>query len=490
VSLCLTPMQGASLLKGSMRVLGTILGAILGLVSVTMAPGNLVSLWSHVFLVAYFLKFLEPELKYASAVAFITYLFIIIVGTESKEQVLNDEALLFAFHRVTDVTLGVVITTLVSIFCLPNRAVDNLRTQEHEALIIAKDTVSTACRMLGHAAWAGSTASSHHLQQVSLGPLRSSSSSRSRSSPVAAGARAGARGPEQAQTPANATEVAELRARTWECAEQLTFGGDGLGGVGDLLTDVYWEAQIGSDQGSTCFFGCLWTPFQDLPCLEQPKQLASGENCLRASPFMNRLLRQCHILASVLEPGLEIGAERILEDEKVRQALGLGGSGGLAECVDGVVGALAAQLEGPTADVSRAGDFTDLERAEAAAPTMDDVVKLMQCLMAGAGAARARIGGIARKDAEGNSTGSGGLRAAVIIFMLHETINTLTLAREALSGGPAPAAHQQPRTKRSTSFPSTDLSVRVVGDSVLSSKASAGLFGCWPLPCYFLAPKK
>ncbi|CAE8591488.1 unnamed protein product [Polarella glacialis] len=469
VSLCLTPTQGASLFKGGMRVLGTILGASLGLVSVTMAPGNLVSLWSHIFLVAYFLKFFEPELNYAGAVAFITYLFIIIVGTKSTEHVLNDEALLFAFHRVADVTLGVVITTLVSIFCLPDRAVDNLRTQEHEALIIAKDTVSTACRMLGHAASAVSTASTRQLQPVSLGPSRSSSS------PVATGAGAGTLGLEQAQSLANTTEVVELRARTWECAEKLTFGGEGLGGVADLLTDVYWEAQIGTDHGSTCFFGCLWTPFRGLPCLEQPRQLASGENCLRASPFMNRLLRQCHILVSVLEPGLEIGAERILEDDKVREALGLGGSGGLAECVDGVVGALAAQLERPTADndVSKAGDFTDLERAEAAAPTLDDVVKLMQCLMAGAGAARARIGGVVGKDTEGKSTGSGGLRAAVIIFMLHETINTLTLAREALSGGPAPAEHQQPRTKRSTSFLSTDISVRVVGDSVSSPQSSA-----------------
>ena len=124
------------------------------------------------------------------------------------------------------------------------------------------------------------------------------------------------------------------------------------------------------------------------------------------------------------------------------RALGRGGCG-LAECLESALATLSARLQ-PSAP-SGAKQAPDAELGEAPADhTLAEALRLIQCLMAGAGASRARLGGVVGQDEAGRCSGLGGIRAAAIIFMLHEVVSTLGLAQEALM---SPAAQRSSATK-------------------------------------------
>eukprot|EP00437_Effrenium_voratum_P069187 CAMPEP_0181501754 /NCGR_PEP_ID=MMETSP1110-20121109/55967_1 /TAXON_ID=174948 /ORGANISM="Symbiodinium sp., Strain CCMP421" /LENGTH=884 /DNA_ID=CAMNT_0023630241 /DNA_START=99 /DNA_END=2753 /DNA_ORIENTATION=- len=279
-ALIITPVQGASLLRGLRRMAGTCIGSGLALASVALGAGkpDMRQLFAHEFMLVFALKFLEPELQYAGAVAFVTYAVVIsglfdLNNFDSLDWEANWIQLTgeLALRRCCDVGMGVLVAAVVSIFVAPDRATDELRKREEEALRCAASVIQASAR---HLAW-------------------------------------------RAQGIERQESWTEMRKETWSSFEALNFAGDGLPGVADLLEDVRWESRWGVDGGMLILGGFLW-----LPCRSKSAPLR-GRQCLEAVKELSRLLRTSHLLISVLEPGLGEDADRPLaHDSRVLEALG------------------------------------------------------------------------------------------------------------------------------------------------------------------------
>eukprot|EP00434_Breviolum_minutum_P019498 symbB.v1.2.017199.t1/scaffold1338.1/size124487/2 len=159
VVLILTPVTGASLQRSLRRFCGTLLGSCVALGSIALVGQPDLRIFStHIFALCFALKFFEPELQYAGAVAFVTYMVIIfslsdeLYDLENLEAPKNAELLELSFHlalrRCCDVSVGVLTAMVVSIFIAPDRAVDELRSREEEALKGAAKGMKAACRLL------------------------------------------------------------------------------------------------------------------------------------------------------------------------------------------------------------------------------------------------------------------------------------------------------------------------------------------------------
>eukprot|EP00913_Durusdinium_trenchii_P000498 g455.t1 len=188
VSLIVTPVQGASLQRALRRFLGTISGSIIAMGSILLVGvPDIRVLCTHIFLLAFGLKFFETDPRHEDL------------------DLLSSTAQL-AVRRCCDVSAGVVITMVTSIFLAPDRAVDELRKREEDALRIAAKGMQAASGVL---------------------------------------ARAAAR-KELEQEP---RAWRELRKEVWTSFEALNFAGDGRPGVGDVLEDARWESRWGVDRG-------------------------------------------------------------------------------------------------------------------------------------------------------------------------------------------------------------------------------------------------
>ncbi|CAK9037067.1 Aluminum-activated malate transporter 9 [Durusdinium trenchii] len=278
VSLIVTPVQGASLQRALRRFLGTISGSIIAMGSILLVGvPDIRVLCTHIFLLAFGLKFFETELQYAGAVCFVTYTVVIMGLTDELQEDLDllSSTAQLAVRRCCDVSAGVVITMVTSIFLAPDRAVDELRKREEDALRIAAKGMQAASGVL---------------------------------------ARAAAR-KELEQEP---RAWRELRKEVWTSFEALNFAGDGRPGVGDVLEDARWESRWGVDRGRLVLGGLLWIPW----CGSQPR----GKHCLEVVVILSRLMRTVHCLISICESSFgEDAARPLSHDPRVLETLGPNG---------------------------------------------------------------------------------------------------------------------------------------------------------------------
>lgn len=398
IALITTPVQGATLLRGMRRGLGTVVGSVLAVASVALlgAAPTFRALWCQVFVMAFGLKFFEPEMQYAGAVTFVTYQ---IVLSSLADKLIEDNELVLpmpkavdiAVRRCVDVLVGIVVATVVSIFLAPDRGIDELRDRENEALKCAV----TALRRAGAVLAA-----------------------------TAAGQPRDATEDEEAWT--------ELRNEVWTSFEALNFAGDGQPGVGDVLEDARWEGRWGVDGGFLVLGGLLWLPRCCFRCCGRRKK-PSSRKCLQAVVAISRLLRIVNMLVAMLQEGLgEDAGLPLANDPRVLQALGTNGEA-LAESLDAALGVASAMLTG------QSGGKVE--------PVMADLEERNRLLLLGAGASRKKAGGLARNQ------NLGGLRAAAAIKLLDISLRALGESLRSLEGHRAEhsTASKNASSDRSTS---------------------------------------
>jgi len=204
-------------------------------------------------------------------------------------------------RRLIDVNLGIAISTLVSIFIAPERSIDAIRNLELEAFTCGVDAFrSGAAALAGALSEDAPTADQTFCigLHTQAGPLH------------------------------------ELRKRIKTCMDKIDFGGDGLPGVGDMLSDARWELRIGAEGGSRYFKGLLWLP---TCCHRQSHARLPGRLCLKVVPLLHRLLRQSYTLLALSE-GVR-GGEGLLHDSRIAVVLGSDG-GRLADPVAAAIKAL------------------------------------------------------------------------------------------------------------------------------------------------------
>ena len=367
--------EGASLLRGLRRLAGTAVGSLLALASVA-AVGSwpfFPELTPHICLLALVMKFYEPELQFAGAITFVTYLVVLLTVIDSEKTAEEGAPVMpaaesIALRRCVDVAAGVMLAMVANVFIAPDRAVDQLRLREATAIGNAAATMKEAGRVL----WA------------------------------------------KAARMEMAGKWEQLKTDTWKSVEELQFAGDGHPGKGDLLEEVLWESRWGVDAGFLVLGRILWIPgwAPSVP----------GRRCINAVIAVSRLVRITNVLCHVLEPGLEEGAQRLLEDERLLSALGPEASDFTA-LLDQAVERLTARLTASSANCC----VTDTE-SENAWPhkELEALEQRLERLFVAAASARQRNGGLV-----GESKSLGGLRAAAALKLMHGAVDTfITVARQ------------------------------------------------------------
>lgn len=374
VAMGIMPMEGASLLRGLRRLAGTAVGSLLALASVAAVESWPVfpELTPHICLLALVMKFYEPELQFAGAITFVTYLVILLTLIDSEKTAdgapVMPAAESIALRRCVDVAAGVMLAMVANVFIAPDRAVDQLRLREATAIRTGAEALKEAGRVL----WA------------------------------------------KAAKMEVAGKWEQLKLDTWKSVEELQFAGDGHPGKGDLLEEVLWESRWGVDGGFLVLGRILWVPgwAPSVP----------GRRCINAVIAASRLVRITNVLCHVLEPGLEEGAQRPLQDERVLSALGPEATDFTA-LLDEAVERLAARLA-----PDNCSRTSSTKKSASAWPQkeLEALEQRLERLFVGSASARHRNGGLV-----GESKSLGGLRAAAALKLVHGAVDTLiTLARQ------------------------------------------------------------
>jgi len=387
VVLILTPVTGASLQRSLRRFCGTLLGSCVALGSIALVGQPDLRIFStHIFALCFALKFFEPELQYAGAVAFVTYMVIIFSLSDelyNLEAPKNAELLELSFHlalrRCCDVAVGVLTAMVVSIFIAPDRAVDELRSREEEALKGAAKGMKAACRLL---AWHASNPPRDAMVEEKDLVLEEDGS---------------------------ASTWSELRKEIWNSFESLNFAGDGRPGVGDVLEDARWESRWGVDRGVLLLGGLLWLP----GCWKGPPK---GKHCLEAVPILSRLLRSVQVLVGICQSDFGEDAKRPLcHDAGVFHTLGANGSN-FTHLLDSTLSSAVNLLQGAQATEMNA------ERLE----------EQMSQLFTAAANSRLMAGGLV-----GSTSQLGGMRAAAALKLLELCVQNFVQICRQLEGGEA-----------------------------------------------------
>lgn len=384
IVLILTPVQGASLQRSLRRFCGTALGSLLAAGSIALVGRpDLRILSSHIFALCFALKFFEPELQYAGTVAFVTYMVVIFsltddldMGPEVAHVELMRRSLHLALRRCLDVAVGVLTTLVVSVFVAPDRAVDELREREEEALRCAAKGMKAACQLLA-----------------------------SHASPTV-----------DQETSSNSSQWTELRKEITSSYESLNFAGDGRPGVGDVLEDARWESAWGVDGGVLLLGGLLWFP----SCGRRGPPKA--KHCLDAVVTVSRLLRSVQTLMGICQSDFGEDAQRPLRhDPRVWATLGPNGehfTGLLETTLLSAVHTLTGQ---PAATASVPATVEELtERLE----------ERMNQLFEAAANSRLRAGGLV-----GHSPQLGGMKAAAALKLLELCVQNFIQICRQLDGG-------------------------------------------------------
>eukprot|EP00931_Biecheleriopsis_adriatica_P055999 TRINITY_DN33198_c0_g1_i1.p1 TRINITY_DN33198_c0_g1~~TRINITY_DN33198_c0_g1_i1.p1 ORF type:complete len:952 (-),score=212.10 TRINITY_DN33198_c0_g1_i1:49-2904(-) len=366
-ALCLQPGQGATIKKGIQRVLGSLLGAALGIASAIIALQFAAGfVWTGMVLIALVLKFLDKELQYAGAVTWITYC-LFIQGLTSHITLQDFSGI--AMFRLGDVALGVLFAMIASLVVFPERATDQLKQIELDALGCVPSAVEFAAEALVRATQIqADEVRTHTALPVFAGNTRHLSEAASDAMAIS----------EEQQ---NMQEV-QREIRSFQ--NKLAFGGDGLGHEG-AIQEAKWE---------------IWAS------RSQEKQ------CLEAVPLVHRVLRQCNALLGVLHAGLDDQAWNVLNDERVARALGPGGSG-LTKDMKDVVQVMGRAI--------RRKSYGSLRAPEGTESSFCAAKRRISLLLEGAAASRSRAGGILGEDGQG----TGSLKAVATMHLLEELIDSL-----------------------------------------------------------------
>jgi len=433
--ICMQPIQGAAILKGIHRLIGTIAGALVAIAVLLASQWEWVAMWVWFGVLAFFVVFFNAELQYAGMVFFTTAAYVALlasVPTESHQQTIQD-----AFVRMLEILVGVLVAGLLSLFIATSKASTSLRKQMMEALSCSAFTFTAMTRALADAAPQGSDAQLHDASTLES-MMHFVMGKDSGHKDGGAGEDDGD-ADEEKDGLTKIPKLSKLRESSWELMGALFYGGDGQPGTADTLQDTRWESRFGTDLGYEILGGLIWLPQGCFPCLT-PKR-ASGKNCLRAIPALNRQMKHSHISVALLEPGFPGGGELLLGDQLVHEALGAQGEG-LAAPFREAVSCLKPLLEASGSEepitqqlLACSGDY-DAVDFDYALGRLDEVDRRLDLLLRGAEAGCKKAGGGLMKRGPSPGTLYGGCshRVAAVLFILQRTTQNLREVINILAG--------------------------------------------------------
>lgn len=384
VTMVVTPVAGASIFRGLLRLLGTLLGAALAVGSQLLGGGYL-ALAPQVFIMAFFNKYFEQELQYAGIVNIVTYLMVLTTLADTNNPEVEDleEVARLAQRRMLDVMLGVVLSMFANITFFPERGVDELRNRE----LLSIERTSAALRQ---SCVAFARLAEGHVDDV-------------------------------------ADEAwADLRSDVMASVEAMNFAGDGKAGVADLLSDAYLESSWRVDNG-TVLGGVLWVPCggNSFP----------GQRCLQAVLSISRMLRITYMLTCLCESGFEEGADRPLaHDPMVLQALGSNGEA-IGDDLDRAIAVLKPHLE-PQRCFQRGSQRDKQKLLEA----LERLEERLEQLFRGCALSRVKVGGLVMTQHPQQSEGAA--RSAAAIKLLHGAVQSFIVVCKQLEGCTEDLDHQ------------------------------------------------
>ncbi|WP_454053080.1 FUSC family protein [Clostridium sp. Marseille-Q7071] len=121
---------------GRDRLLGTIVGAIIGLISALIAPGNLVMIFIGIVTVIFLLNVLKwQNSSYVGCLMFCAIML----------NLNGDSPYIYAFYRTLDTFIGIIIASLVNYFICPPKHIELIKKQCIELIdetinIVSEDT--------------------------------------------------------------------------------------------------------------------------------------------------------------------------------------------------------------------------------------------------------------------------------------------------------------------------------------------------------------
>jgi hypothetical protein len=145
VVFCFLPTFGGSLIKGSRRVIGTLVGGAVGCISAVAHPGSESSFWLEMILISFIGKLFSyhPKVGYAGAVFSFTW-FICMLGSVT---VLDSDTLLHAvLYRMILTVCGVIASYVLSALLFPAFSASAMRNAMGNAIATASQLVVDGIR--------------------------------------------------------------------------------------------------------------------------------------------------------------------------------------------------------------------------------------------------------------------------------------------------------------------------------------------------------
>ncbi|KAF4670636.1 Aluminum-activated malate transporter 1 [Perkinsus chesapeaki] len=146
---CFLPTPGASLVKGTRRVLGTICAGILAIICVSIHPYNKPAFFVELFVVSFLGKLLKcsPKVDYAGLVFAFTWVIVgLAAGTDGHLD--ESEMVLRSVYRAILTTCGVILATIISTLVFPEFAYGRLRRATARAIEKQGEMVANAVKQI------------------------------------------------------------------------------------------------------------------------------------------------------------------------------------------------------------------------------------------------------------------------------------------------------------------------------------------------------
>ncbi|KAF4664235.1 Aluminum-activated malate transporter 1 [Perkinsus olseni] len=140
---CFLPTPGASLVKGSRRIIGTILAGIIAVVCVSIHPYNDAAFLVELFVISFAGKLMKchPNVDYAGLVFAFTWSIVgLLAGTDGHLE--EGDMILRSLYRAVLTLCGVILATLISALVLPVFAYGRLTRATARSLQMIGDTVA------------------------------------------------------------------------------------------------------------------------------------------------------------------------------------------------------------------------------------------------------------------------------------------------------------------------------------------------------------
>ncbi|KAF4703233.1 Aluminum-activated malate transporter 1, partial [Perkinsus olseni] len=140
---CFLPTPGASLVKGSRRIIGTILAGIIAVVCVSIHPYNNAAFLVELFVISFVGKLMKchPKVDYAGLVFAFTWSIVgLLAGTDGHLE--EGDMILRSLYRAVLTLCGVILATLISALVLPVFAYGRLTRATARSLQMIGDTVA------------------------------------------------------------------------------------------------------------------------------------------------------------------------------------------------------------------------------------------------------------------------------------------------------------------------------------------------------------